>query len=65
MLKNEELYYVNFLSADDEEAWEPLCKTGSAIELLKSERFAHFEDDEVDLYFESYATLRKEKRIQD
>jgi hypothetical protein len=32
---------------------------------LKSERFAHFEDNEADGYFEPYEILRKEKRIQD
>ena len=64
-LQSDGLCYVNFLSVDDEETWEPFCKTGPAVELLKSERFAHFEDDEADVYFESYDILRKEKRIQD
>ena len=65
VLKNDGLCYVNFLSVDDEETWEPFCKTNSTYDLLKSERFAHFEDNEADVYFESYEILRKEKRIQD
>jgi ubiquinone/menaquinone biosynthesis C-methylase UbiE len=65
VLMNAGLCYVNFLSVDDEETWEPFCKTGPAVDLLKSERFAHFEDDEADVYFETYDILRKEKRIQD
>ena len=46
------LCYVNFISVDDEETWDPFCKTGPAFKLLKSERFAHFEDDEADVFFE-------------
>lgn len=65
VLKSGGLCYVNFLSVDDAETWEPFCKTGAAVELLKSERFAHFEDNEADLYFEAYDVLRKEKRLQD
>lgn len=65
VLKSSGLCYVNFLSVDDAETWEPFCKTGSAIDLLRSERFAHFEDDEADVYFEAYDILRKEKRLQD
>ena len=64
VLKGDGLCYVNFLSVDDEETWEPFCKTGPAVDLLKSERFAHFEDNEADVYFESYDILRKEKRLQ-
>ena len=59
------LCYVNFLSVDDEETWEPFCKTAPALNRLKSERFAHFEDHEADVYFEPYDLLRKEKRLQD
>jgi ubiquinone/menaquinone biosynthesis C-methylase UbiE len=65
VLKCDGLCYLNFLSVDDEETWEPFCKTGPAVELLQSERFAHFEDDEADVHFEPYDILRKEKRIQD
>ena len=65
VLKVNGLCYVNFLSVDDAETWEPFCKTGPDLYLLKSERFAHFEDDEADGYFEDYDILRKEKRLQD
>ena len=59
------LCYVNFLSIDDEETWEPFCKTGPANLLLKSERFAHFEDDEADDFFLGFELLRKEKKLID
>jgi ubiquinone/menaquinone biosynthesis C-methylase UbiE len=65
VLKKDGLCYVNFLSVDDEETWEPFCKTGPAVNLLKSERFAHFEDEEPDVYFEPYELQRKEKRVAD
>jgi len=65
VLKSEGLCYVNFLSVDDAETWEPFCKTSPALDLLKSERFAHFEDNEADIYFKAYDILRKEKRLQD
>ena len=65
VLKVDGLCYVNFLSVDDKETWEPFCLTAQAPNLLKSERFSHFEDDEADIYFESYEITRKEKRIQD
>ncbi|NJD59306.1 MAG: SAM-dependent methyltransferase [Anaerolineales bacterium] len=65
VLKRNGLCYVNFISVDDAETWEPFCKTSPALELLKSEAFAHFEDDEADIYFEPYVIVRKEKRIQD
>lgn len=65
VLKSEGLCYVNFLSVDDDETWEPFCKTELDYELLKSERFAHFEDNEADVFFEPYDILRKEKRLQD
>jgi SAM-dependent methyltransferase len=65
VLRPDGLCYVNFLSVDDEETWDPFCKTSPAIERLKSERFAHFEDDEADVYFEPYQLLRKEKRLTD
>ena len=65
VLKRDGLCYVNFLSVDDAETWEPFCKTSPPIKLLKSEVFAHFEDNEADFYFEPYEIIRKEKRIQD
>jgi ubiquinone/menaquinone biosynthesis C-methylase UbiE len=63
VLKLEGLCYVNFLSVDDAESWEPFCETAFAKDLLKSERFAHFEDDEADEYFEAFEIVRKEKRL--
>jgi ubiquinone/menaquinone biosynthesis C-methylase UbiE len=65
VLKHNGYCYVNFLSIDDEETWEPFCQTNLDYEILNSERFAHFEDNEADVYFERYEILRKEKRIQD
>lgn len=65
MLKSSGLCYLNFLSVDDAETWEPFCKTAQTPNLLKSERFAHFEDNEADIYFEPYEIVRKEKRLQD
>lgn len=65
VLKPGGLCYVNFLSVDDAESWEPFCKTADANDLLKSEGFAHFEDDEADVYFEAYEIVRKEKRFVD
>jgi hypothetical protein len=43
------LCYVNFLSVDDEETWEPFCESYSSSGLLKSEHFALFEDDEANV----------------
>ena len=65
VLKPGGLCYVNFLSVDDAESWEPFCKTADANDLLKSEGFAHFEDDEADVFFEAYEIVRKEKRFVD
>ncbi len=65
VLKSNGLCYVNFLSVDDEETWEPFCKTGPNFELFESERFAHFEGNEADGHFEPCDILRKEKRLQD
>ena len=64
-LKTNGLCYVNFLSIDDAETWEPFCETASAMDLLKSKRFAHFEDNEADVYFEDYDVVRKEKKLTD
>jgi ubiquinone/menaquinone biosynthesis C-methylase UbiE len=65
VLMSNGLCYVNFLSVDDAETWEPFCKTSPDLNLLKSEKFAHFEDNEADDYFEPYEIMRKEKRLQD
>lgn len=65
VLRSDGLCYVNFLSVDDAETWEPFCQTGPAFKLLKSESFSHFEDDEADVYFQPYELQRKEKRVQD
>lgn len=64
-LKPDGLCYVNFLSVDDAETWEPFCETAEAKSLLKSESFAHFEDNEADLFFEELEVVRKEKRLID
>jgi ubiquinone/menaquinone biosynthesis C-methylase UbiE len=63
VLKPGGLCYVNFLSVDDAESWEPFCKTAPSMNLLKSERFAHFQDNEADAYFEKFQVIRKEKRL--
>lgn len=63
VLKSDGLCYVNFLSVDDAESWEPFCETATAKDLLKSKGFAHFEDDEADVYFEVFEIVRKEKRL--
>ena len=63
VLKSDGLCYVNFLSVDDAESWVPFCETASAKDLLKSDGFAHFEDHEADVYFETYEIIRKEKRL--
>jgi SAM-dependent methyltransferase len=64
-LKSNGLCYVNFLSVYDAESWEPFCGTSFARDLLKSERFAHFEDSEADVYFEDFEVVRKERRLID
>jgi ubiquinone/menaquinone biosynthesis C-methylase UbiE len=61
VLKPGGLCYVNFLSVDDAESWEPFCET--AQDQLRSKEFSHFEDDEADVYFEAYEIVRKEKRL--
>jgi ubiquinone/menaquinone biosynthesis C-methylase UbiE len=65
VLRPDGLCYVNFLSVDDRETWHPFCKTSPALDLLKSERFAHYEDDEADPYFNAFDILRKIKRLVD
>lgn len=57
------LCFVNFMSVDDAESWEPFCDTAPAKDLLKSTGFAHFEDDEADVYFEAFEIVRREKRL--
>ena len=52
---------MNFESVDDPDN-RPFCKTAPAMDLLKSERFAKFEDTEADVYFKNFEILRKEKR---
>ena len=63
VLKQGGLCYVNFLSVDDAETWKPFRKTSPSMDLLKSEGFAHFEDNEADAYFERFEIVRKEKRL--
>jgi ubiquinone/menaquinone biosynthesis C-methylase UbiE len=63
VLRSHGLCYVNFLSVDDVGSWEPFCQAAPAEDLLKSEGFAHFEDDEADGYFDAFEILRKEKRL--
>jgi ubiquinone/menaquinone biosynthesis C-methylase UbiE len=65
VLKPGGLCYVNFLSVDDRECWEPFCKTAPAMDLLKSVGFAHYADDEADVYFEAFTIVRKAKRLVD
>lgn len=60
-LKCDGLCYVNFVSVDDPDN-RPFCETAPARVLLKSERFAKYEDEEADVYFEGFEILRKEKR---
>jgi len=64
-LKPGGLFYVNFLSVDDAETWEPFCDNYESRELLKSKGFAHFEDLEADRFYEGFMILRKEKRLTD
>ncbi|MGD9402215.1 MAG: class I SAM-dependent methyltransferase [bacterium] len=63
VLRPDGLCFVNFLSIDDAETWEPFCDTAPAKDILKSEHFAHFEDDEADVYFGAFEIVRKEKRL--
>ena len=65
VLKCDGLCYVNFLSVDDLETWEPFCETAPVKHLLKSKRFAHFKDNEADAYFRDFQVVRKEKRLID
>ena len=57
------LCYVNLLSVDDPDSWEPFCETAPAKDLLKSEGFAHHKDDEADAYFAGMVLVWKEKRF--
>jgi len=65
VLKSHGLCYVNFLLVGDTETWEPFGETAAARKLLKSEGFAHFEDNEADVYFRDFEVIRKEKRLID
>jgi len=65
ILKPHGLCYVNILSVDDAERWEPFGEASFARELLHSERFAHFEDDEADMNFSDFGIVLKEKRLID
>ena len=65
VLKPQGLCYVNFLSVDDTETWEPFSEKAVARKLLKSEGFSHFEDNEADEYFHNYDVIRKEKKLID
>ena len=65
VLVSEGLCYVNFMSVDDVETWEPFCDNYESRELFKSVSFSHFEDDEADPFFTPYQILRKEKRLTD
>lgn len=62
VLKPNGLCYVNFMSIDDPEM-RPFRNTGFARRLLGSERFAHHDDNEADIYFNNFEILRKEKRL--
>lgn len=57
------LFYVNFISVDDEETWDPFNERGQ--KLFRNDVFSHYEDDEADIYFEEYQIQRKEKRLTD
>lgn len=59
VLRPEGLIYVNVLSVDDPDSWEPFCPT--ALD-LGSTGFAHFEDDELDAYLEAFDIEYKSKR---
>jgi len=65
VLKPGGLCYVDFLSVDDTETWEPFCETAVARKRLGSEGFLHFEDNEADVYFREFELIRKEKRLID
>jgi ubiquinone/menaquinone biosynthesis C-methylase UbiE len=62
VLRPEGLCYVDFLSVDDTDSWEPFCETAPNRDLLRSERFAHHEDDEAEAYLAGFVIVRKEKR---
>ncbi|KPK64508.1 hypothetical protein AMJ83_02015 [candidate division WOR_3 bacterium SM23_42] len=62
VLKHSGLCFVNFLSVDDPNS-RPFCDTSFARRFLRSERHAHHEDNEADIYFANFEILRKEKRL--
>jgi ubiquinone/menaquinone biosynthesis C-methylase UbiE len=61
ILKPGGLCCVNFISEEDPDE-RPFCKNVPAQDLLKSERFAKYEDDEADSYLARFSIVRKEKR---
>ena len=63
VLKSGGLFYVNFLSVDDQETWDPFNPPGQM--LFNNPAFSHFEDNEADGYFKEYQIQRKEKRLTD
>jgi len=63
VMRPQGLFYVNVLSVDDPDSWEPFCETAPVLDLLKSTGFAHFEDNEADVYFDAFEIVRKEKRL--
>jgi SAM-dependent methyltransferase len=63
VLRPQGLFYVNVLSVDDPDSWEPFCEAAPDLDLLKSAGFAHFEDDEADAYFDAFEIIHKEKRL--
>ncbi len=62
VLKPHGLCYVNFLSVDDPDR-RSFSRNSFASRLLKSKRFSHHKDNEVDIYFRHFEILRKEKRL--
>ena len=49
---------MNFKSVGDPDR-EPFCETAFARRLLNSERFAHHEDNEADVYLQGFEIVWK------
>jgi len=64
VLRPDGLIFVNLWSVDDPEE-RPFKEGSFAREMLGSERFAKYEDDEADVFFKGLTILHKEKRIID
>jgi SAM-dependent methyltransferase len=62
VLRTGGLCFVNFMSVDDPDR-TPFSETSPLRPLLGSERFACYEDNEADPYFEHFQITRKEKRL--